>query len=173
MRASPRAARRTEFTQYFDSVSLCFSKGLGAPVGSILTGSSEFIARARRFRKMLGGAMRQAGILAAGALYAFENHVERLAEDHANAKRLAEAIAELPGIKLDPVTVESNIVIFETIPPIVDGPTMATMLEERGVWMFAFGPQQVRAVTHLDVSAADIDRAIEVFRDVCTAAAKG
>ena len=107
------ALKPTAYTQHVDSVSMCFSKGLGAPVGSAVAGTKAFTARTHRFRKMFGGAMRQAGILAAAALYAIEHNVERLAEDHANARRLAEAIAELPGIRLDPRHVETNIVIFE------------------------------------------------------------
>ena len=101
-----------DYAKHFDSVSVCFSKGLGAPVGSALVGDEEFIARARRFRKMFGGGMRQAGIIAAGALYALQNHRERLAEDHANARKLAEALAEMDGIELDPADVETNIVMF-------------------------------------------------------------
>ncbi len=101
-----------DYAAHFDSASVCFSKGLGAPVGSALAGTREFIARARRFRKMFGGGMRQAGIIAAGALYALEHHRERLAEDHANARRLAEGLAGLAGIEIDPATVETNIVVF-------------------------------------------------------------
>jgi threonine aldolase len=101
-----------EYASYFDSVTVCFSKGLGAPVGSALAGSSEFIQRARRFRKQFGGGMRQAGIIAAGALFALENHRARLVEDHANAQILAEGLAQLPAIELNPATVQTNIVRF-------------------------------------------------------------
>jgi len=157
----------TDYTRHADSVSMCFSKGLGAPVGSILAGPKPLIARAHRFRKMFGGGMRQAGILAAAALYAMEHNVNRLAEDHANARRLAEGIAELPGIRLDPRHVETNIVIFEVTAPLAPAAEFVRRLHERGVWMFATGPNQVRAVTHLDVSREQIDRAIAVFRELC------
>lgn len=159
--------RPTDYTQYADSVSMCFSKGLGAPVGSILAGPQEFIARAHRFRKMFGGAMRQAGILAAAALYALDHNVERLAEDHANARRLAEALAGLPGIRLDPEDVQTNIVIFEIDERLGPADALAARLRERGVWLLATGPNQLRAVTHLDVSREQIAQAIEVFRELC------
>lgn len=157
----------TDYTQHADSVSLCFSKGLGAPVGSIVAGPRPFIVRAHRFRKMFGGGMRQAGILAAAALYAIEHNVERLAEDHANARLLAEGLAAIPGIRLDPRTVQTNIVIFEldeSCPPAAD---LAERLRARGVGVLATGPRQIRAVTHLDVSRAQIEQAIAVFRDTC------
>ncbi|MGE0481549.1 MAG: low-specificity L-threonine aldolase [Phycisphaerae bacterium] len=162
----------TEYTQHVDSASMCFSKGLGAPVGSILVGAKPFIERARRFRKMFGGAMRQAGLLAAAALYALDHNVERLADDHANAKRLAEGIAALPGIVLDPATVETNIVIFDLAPALGSADSFAKKLHERGVWLFATGPSRLRAVTHLDVSGAQIEQAVGVFREVCGAPAR-
>lgn len=162
-----RALQPTDYTQHANSVAMCFSKGLGAPVGSIIAGSREFITRAHRFRKMFGGAMRQAGILAAAALYALDHNIERLAEDHANARRLADALAELPGIRLDPTRVETNIVIFEVDPRLGTPEDLVARLHERGVWLLVAGPGKVRAVTHLDVSRAQIDRAVEVFRDVC------
>ncbi len=157
----------TEYTQHVDSVSLCFSKGLGAPVGSIVAGPQPFITRCHRFRKMFGGGMRQAGILAAAALYALDHNIERLAEDHAHAHRLAEALAELPGIRLDPRTVETNILIFEIDPRLATAADWVARLHERGVWLLATAPNKARAVTHLDVSAAQIDYAINVFRTVC------
>lgn len=148
----------------FDSVSVCFSKGLGAPVGSALAGSAAFIARARRFRKMFGGGMRQAGILAAAALYALEHHRSRLKEDHANAALLARGLAGLPGIRLDPGTVETNIVIFE----VADGRAarFVERLESVGVRMLAVGPGRVRAVTHLHIGEADIQEALGRIRRV-------
>lgn len=161
----------TDYTRYADSVSMCFSKGLGAPVGSIVAGPRDLITRAHRFRKMFGGAMRQAGILAAAALYATDHNVERLAEDHANARRLAEALAELPGIGLDPATVETNIVIFEIDQRHGTAPEFVARLHERGVWTLATAPNRVRAVTHLDVSREHVDRTIDVFRELCGAAA--
>jgi threonine aldolase len=157
----------TDFTRLVDSVSMCFSKGLGAPVGSIVAGTKPFVVRCHRFRKMFGGAMRQAGILAAAALYALDHNIERLAEDHANARRLAEAIAGLRGVKLDPRTVETNIVIFEIEPSLGTADQFQQRLRERGVWMFATAPNKLRAVTHLDVSREKIERAIAVFRELC------
>lgn len=158
-----------DYAQYADTVSMCFSKGLGAPVGSILAGSRPLIARARRFRKMFGGAMRQAGILAAAALYAIDNNTERLAVDHENARRLADAIAGLPGIHLDPTTVETNIVIFEVDQRLGSPERFIERLHERDVWVLMAGPTKVRAVTHLDISREQVDRATEVFREVCSA----
>lgn len=156
----------TDYTRCVDSVSMCFSKGLAAPVGSIIAGRAPFVARCHRFRKMFGGAMRQAGILAAAAIYALDHNVERLAEDHCNARRLAEAITAMPGIRLDPATVETNIVLFELEPALCPAAEFQARMEQRGVRMFATGPNKVRAVTHLDVSAAQIDEAIRVFREV-------
>ena len=150
-----------EYAGHFDSVSVCFSKGLGAPVGSALAGSAEFVARARRFRKMFGGGMRQAGIVAAGALYALEHHRQRLAQDHANAGRLAEGLATLPGVQLDPATVETNIVVFAVTA--MPAPRLVERLQERGVLVLARDAARVRAVTHLGVSAEQIDEAIEHF----------
>ena len=161
--------RLADYAQYGDTLSMCFSKGLGAPVGSILTGTKALIARAHRFRKMFGGGMRQAGILAAAALYAVDYNIERLAEDHANARRLAEAIAELPGIHLDPETVETNISIFEVDERLESAAAFVQRLRERGVWMLATAPMKVRAVTHLDVSREQVERAISVFRELCAA----
>ena len=150
-----------EIAERFDSVSVCFSKGLGAPVGSALAGSGEFITRARRFRKMYGGGMRQAGIIAAGALYALENHRDRLADDHANARDLARGIADLPGIEVDIETVETNIVIFRvTTMPAAE---MVEKLGAAGVAVLATGPDTVRAVTNLMVSADDVTAAVGVF----------
>lgn len=163
--------RATDFTRHADSCSLCFSKGLGAPVGSVVAGPQSFIARCHRFRKMFGGGMRQSGILAAAALYALDHNVERLAEDHANARRFAQAIAELPGIRLNPAEVETNIVIFDIDPRLGSAAEFQQKLLSRGVSMFATGPARLRAVTHLDVSRADIDRAIGVFADLCRSAA--
>ncbi|MCG3128995.1 MAG: L-allo-threonine aldolase [Phycisphaerae bacterium] len=163
------AARRkpSDYTRLVDSVSMCFSKGLGAPIGSILAGSKPFVERAHRFRKMFGGGMRQVGILAAAAIYALDHNVERLAEDHRHAQQLAEAIAALPGLRLDPRDVETNIVIFEIEPRLGTAEQFVGRLRERGVWMFATGPTKVRAVTHLDVSGEQISRAIEAFRELC------
>lgn len=160
----------TDYTQHVDSVSMCFSKGLGAPIGSIVAGPRPFVTRCHRFRKMFGGGMRQVGILAAAALYALDHNIERLAEDHANARRLAEALAELPGIKLDPRTVETNIVIFDVEPGFATAADLVARLRERDVWMLPTAPQKVRAVTHLDVSRDQIEYAIGVFRELCCGA---
>ena len=150
-----------QYAEPFDSVSVCFSKGLGAPIGSALAGGGEFVARARRFRKMFGGGMRQAGIIAAGALYALEHHRRRLAEDHAGAKRLAEGIAPLAGIEIDPETVETNIVVFGvTNMPAAE---LVERLGAVGVLVLARDARTLRAVTNLNVTAAQIDEAIEKF----------
>jgi threonine aldolase len=150
-----------DYAEHFDSVSVCFSKGLGAPVGSALAGPRDFIQRARRFRKMLGGGMRQAGIIAAGALFALEHHRARLAEDHANARALAEGLARLPGLELDPTTVRTNMVMFSvrTIP----AAALASELDQAGVRVLALGPDTIRAVTNLMVSEADIPVAVEII----------
>ncbi len=154
------------YAQPFDSVSLCLSKGLGAPVGSVIAGPRDFILRARKNRKMFGGGMRQAGILAAAGLYALEHHVERLAEDHANARLLAEALAELPGIRLDPGHVETNIVIMDISPSGMEPSQVQARLKEMGVLVLPFGRGRLRAVTHLDVDRKAIQKAIEAFRKV-------
>jgi threonine aldolase len=148
----------------FDSVSVCFSKGLGAPVGSALTGPREYIARARRVRKLFGGGMRQAGVIAAAALYALDNHVERLAEDHRNARVITQAIADTPGLRLTPPEVETNLIWFEVDPELGPAKAVAGALKERGVLVHIMGPQTLRACTHLDVSAAQAERAAEVVR---------
>jgi threonine aldolase len=138
----------------FDTLSFCFSKGLGAPVGSVLCGSRDAIAFGLRLRKMFGGCMRQAGILAAAALHALEHHVERLADDHANARRLAEGIAQL-GLPVDPWP-ETNMVMFH----VADTIGFARAAHEAGVLVIPLDPGRFRAVTHLDVSTADIDEAV-------------
>ena len=153
-----------EYANFFDSVSVCFSKGLGAPVGSALAGGAEFIARARRFRKMFGGGMRQAGIIAAGALYALENNRARLVEDHDNAASLARGIADLRGLQVNVREVETNIVIFRT--PGRAAGKLVEQLAARGVLMLATGPESVRAVTSMEVSASDIAAAVEVIREI-------
>jgi threonine aldolase len=149
-----------DITRALDSASLCLSKGLGAPVGTVLVGKKAFIAEAHRLRKMLGGGMRQAGILAAAALYAVEHHVERLAEDHANAKRLAEALAAIKGIKLDPATVQTNM-LFSSIAPELAAP-LAAHLKQAGILILP--NPALRLVTHLDVSKQDVDTVIAAFK---------
>lgn len=151
--------RAREIAQCFDSVSVCFSKGLGAPVGSALCGSREFIARAHRWRKMAGGGMRQAGVLAAAALYALDHHVDRLAADHANARRLAAGLEGLPGVKVE--APESNIVFVDVAADRAGG--LLEHLKSRGV--LATGLYRLRFVTHLDVDAAGVDRAVVAMRE--------
>jgi threonine aldolase len=149
----------------FDSAWIDFTKGLGAPVGAALAGSRAFIAEAWRLKQQMGGAMRQAGIIAAGGIYALTHHVERLREDHANARRLAEGLAALPGVKLDPAEVETNLVFFDLVGPL-DAAAVVAQLLARGVRMGALGPRTVRAVTHLDVDAEGLDRALAAARQV-------
>ena len=151
-----------DWARGFDSAWIDFTKGLGAPVGACLAGSADLIDEAWRHKQMLGGAMRQAGMVAAGALHALDFHVERLAEDHANARRLADGLAELHGITVDPESVETNIVVFD----VQDAPGFCARLAAEGVVMGAFGPRTVRAVTHLDVGPDDIDAAIGAARTV-------
>jgi threonine aldolase len=153
-----------DYAQYFDSCTLCLSKGLGAPVGSLVIGSKDFIARAHRFRKQFGGGMRQAGILAAAGIYALEHNVERLAEDHLNAKRLAQGIAEIDGLDVDVNAVETNILFFHVRKPGLTVPMLLDRMRAEGVLMGGTGPHTIRAVSHLDVSKDGIDRAVEVLR---------
>jgi threonine aldolase len=155
-----------DYAQYFDSCTLCLSKGLGAPVGSLVIGSHDLITQAHRFRKQFGGGMRQAGILAAAGIYALEHNVERLAEDHLNAKRLAHGIAEIDGLDIDANAVETNILYFDVNLPGLAVPALLERLKAEGVLMLGTGPRSIRAVTHLDVSKEGIERAIEVLRQV-------
>jgi len=151
-----------EYTQYVDSVILCLSKGLGAPVGSMVAGDKEFIRRVRRFRKMYGGGMRQVGFLAAAGIYALDHHIERLAEDHGKAQKLARALSEIPCIEIDPQKVETNILYFK-----VKGWTakeVAERLKQEKILVLPMEDELLRAVTHLDVSWEDIDKAILIFQ---------
>ena len=149
-----------EYAEGFDTAWLDFTKGLGAPVGACLAGSVELIEEAWRFKQMLGGAMRQAGIIAAGGLYALDNHVDRLADDHARAARFAAGLAELDGVELDLATVETNIVVF-TVP---DAQAFCASLEAADVRMGALDARRVRAVTHLDVDDDGIEQALAAAR---------
>jgi threonine aldolase len=155
-----------ELAAPFDVVSVALSKGLGCPVGSLVAGSKETIARAVRFRRMFGGAMRQSGILAAAGLYALDCNFDRLPEDHANARVIAEAIAGLKQVELDLATVQSNIVIFQMRPGAPDAAEIVARAKNFGVLVSAFAARTVRAVTHLDVSAADCRRAGELLAKV-------
>jgi threonine aldolase len=155
----------TDWTAHATSVQFCLSKGLGAPIGSILAGPEDFIHRAWRIRKMLGGGMRQVGVIAAAGIIALETMVERLADDHQNARALAESLAALPGVTIDAGRVETNIVIFE--PPVQWEPAaFITAAEERGVLLTAFVGRRIRAMTHADVSRADCERAVEVIATI-------
>jgi threonine aldolase len=156
-----------EWARGFDTAWIDFTKGLGAPLGAVLAGSVELIEQAWRYKQMMGGALRQAGIVAAGCLWALDHHVDRLAEDHANARLLAEGLAELPGITLDPSSVETNIVVFR----LPDAPRFAERLEtEHGVRMGALGPGLMRAVTHHDVDTAGVRRAVAAVAALLTRA---
>jgi threonine aldolase len=164
--ASGVAAR--EWAASFDSAWIDFSKGLGAPVGAVLAGSREFIAEAWRLKQQMGGAMRQAGIIAAGGVYALRHHVKRLAEDHANARRLAEGLARLPGVELDTAAVETNLVFFDLTGPLDAGAFVERLLA-RGIRMGAMDARTIRAVTHLDVNAEQVERALDAARAILVA----
>jgi len=145
------------YAEGFDTAWIDFTKGLGAPVGACLAASSDLISEAWRYKQMWGGAMRQAGVIAAAGLYALDHHVDRLADDHANARRLADGLAEIGGVTLDPSSVETNIVVFE----VADATAFCAALEADGVRMGALDATRVRAVTHLDVDAAGIETALQ------------
>jgi threonine aldolase len=157
-----------DFTRPVDSVTFCLSKGLGAPVGSLVCGTREFVAQARRVRKMVGGGMRQVGVLAAAGLVALDTMVERLQEDHENCRRLAEAVARLPRLRVDLESVQTNILIFH-----VDRDGGAQELVAGGaarkVKIHQIGPRSIRCVTHKDVDHEDIDRAAQAFREITAA----
>jgi len=150
-----------EITHHFDTISFCLSKGLGAPVGSVLCGSQKVIDKARRWRKVLGGGMRQAGILAAAGIHALSHHVDRLAEDHNHARMLAEGLAQIKDLGVDPSKAQTNMVFFTLEPSRFK--TLQAYLKERG--MLISGREKVRLVTHLDVSAEDIRAVIEAFEE--------
>jgi threonine aldolase len=152
-----------DWAQHFDTVSVCFSKGLGTPVGSALIGPKALIFKARRIRKLFGGGMRQAGILAAAALYALDHHVERLAEDHRHAQVLAEAVRATPGLTLDPPEVDTNLVWFRVDPALGTAKDVAAALKQYGVLMHPAAPQKVRACLHLDITSAQAERAADVL----------
>lgn len=156
----------TEISKYFDSVSVCLSKGLGAPVGSVLCGSKDLIGRARRWRKVVGGGMRQAGLLAAAGLYALEHNVERLAKDHENANALAAGLSAIDGIKVAPA--QTNMVYMNVEPQ--RSTRMREFLKERGILISGQG--SIRLVTHLDVDRQDVDRFVGAVKDYFSSAAK-
>ena len=155
-----------ELSAPFDSISFCLSKGLGCPVGSLVVGSRAFVERGHRFRKMFGGGMRQAGVLAAAGLYALEHHVARLADDHRRAARLARELAAIQGLRVDLESVETNMVYVDVADTGLDAATVLERLAEREVAPVLIGPTTLRAVTHLQIDDADIDRAIAAFAEV-------
>ena len=155
-----------QFAEPFDLVAISLSKGLGAPVGSMLAGRRDLVERAVRYRRMFGGAMRQAGLLAAAGLFALDHHMARLVEDHANARKLATQLAANPRIELDLPSVRTNIVVFHLKVGAPDAATVVERARVRGVLLFAFGPRTLRAVTHLDVSTTQCEQAARVLVDI-------
>lgn len=155
-----------EWSKHFDTVSICFSKGLGAPIGSALVGPKDVIMQARRVRKLFGGGMRQGGFLAAACLYALDHNVNRIADDHANAKLLAAAIADTPGLTLVPPEVQTNLVWFEADRKLGTAREVAAKLKDKGVLVAALGDQTLRAVTHLDVSREQCEVAAAAIRNL-------
>ena len=155
-------ASEKAYAAHCDTISVCYSKGLGAPVGSALVGTRDVIHRARRFRKMWGGGMRQAGVIAAGALYAIRHNRSRMVDDHANARKLADGLLEIGGVELTGAPVQTNIVRFRV--PGRDASKVMAALRERGVLIFSTGPDSMRAVTHLEITSVDIDAALNAFR---------
>jgi threonine aldolase len=151
-----------EWAGGFDTAWIDFTKGLGAPVGAVLAASRELIGEAWRYKQMMGGSFRQSGIVAAACLYALDHNVERLAEDHENARALADGLASLPGFDVQPP--ETNIVLAD----VPDAPAVIAQLRDRGVEVSPGGPTRIRCVTHLDVDAAGIERALEAFRDLAS-----
>jgi threonine aldolase len=155
-----------EYTVPFDSVSACLSKGLGCPAGSIVAGSREFIKRIHRFRKMVGGGMRQVGFLAAAGIYALDHHIDRMEEDHRKAKKMAQGLAGIKNIIIHPEEVETNILFFDVSPSERTAHEVAAAVREKGVRVHPTSKTRIRCVAHLDVSFADIDRALEVIAGV-------
>jgi threonine aldolase len=155
-----------EYAQWADSVSVCLSKGLGAPIGSLVAGSKTFIDRVHRFRKMFGGGMRQVGIIAAAGIYALDHHIERLKKDHENAKRLALGLQKFKGLSIDPEHVETNIVILDVVNPIMIASQVTEAMKKERVLIHIFGRTQIRLVTHLGVSGEDIEMALGAFEKV-------
>lgn len=161
-----RGYTAAEVAECCDSVSICFSKGLGCPMGAVLVGSRETIQLARRARKIFGGALRQAGFAAAACLYALDHHIDRLSIDHENARMFAEEIAHIPGVILDPSQVETNLVFFEIDPAVATANQVSVALAERGVRISALAPQRLRACTHLDVDREGLLRAAAAIQEV-------
>jgi threonine aldolase len=153
-----------EYAGYFDSISFCFSKGLGCPVGSIVCGRKDFIEMARKWRKILGGGMRQSGILAAAGIYALDNNIERLKEDNANAKYFAREISRIKGINVEPESVQTNIVVFSS--SAISKSDLMSRLKEKGVIILSGSNDIMRCVFHMDVSEEYMNRAVEIFKEV-------
>jgi threonine aldolase len=149
-----------------DSVTICLSKGLGAPAGSVVCGDSDFITKARRVRKVLGGGMRQVGVLAAAGMVALTEMVDRLVEDHENAKKLAQALAEMPGLRIDPETIMTNIIYFEITKEHLTAETIVKRLDRNGIKVLPTGEHQIRAVTNYHIRPSDIDYVIRNFKTV-------
>jgi threonine aldolase len=161
-----------EYAKHFDSVSVCLSKGLGAPIGSVISGGSDFIQIARRNRKMFGGGMRQVGIIAAAGIYAIENNFNRLVEDHRNAKVLAQGLSKIPELSVDLESVQTNIIVIDIKESGMEVGEVLGKLKEKGVLAVPFGKTKIRCVTHLDVNQDDIYQALEVFKQVFENSAK-
>jgi len=156
----------SEYGKYFNSVSLCFSKGLGAPIGSIIVGTKKFIKKAHFYRKAYGGGMRQVGIIAAACEFALENNLDKLKIDHNNAKKIAETLHSLPGIDLDLNSVQTNLIIFDVSKMGKSASDVCLMLEENGILALPFGPTKIRFVTHLDVSSENADQACQILKKI-------
>ena len=155
-----------EFTKHVDSVSFCLSKGLSCPIGSVVCGTREYVKEARRTRKIVGGGMRQTGILAACGIVALEKMIDRLADDHANARRLAQGIAQIPGLSIDPSTVHTNILYFDIKTDRFKPADLVSKMHEQGVQFLLTGPRRYRMVTHYGIEAGDIDLALKALRSV-------
>ena len=155
-----------DWAGHFDTISVCLSKGLGAPVGSCLVGDESMIHAMRRHRKLFGGGMRQSGIIAAGALYALENNIDRLAQDHANARLIAESVAKVDGFSLEPENVETNIVIFRIDRQICTAAEFCEAAKQAGAWMLPFSHEHVRAVTHLHITEDDAIQSARIIVNV-------
>ncbi len=155
-----------EYASYVDSIMFCLSKGLGAPVGSMLAGPADFIEKARHVRKMLGGGMRQVGVIAAAGIIALQKMVDRLSEDHRRAKTLAYALSEMPGIEIDPENIETNIIFFKVKREDLTAPELVEKLKEHGVLALSMSDEDIRMVTHKDVDDGDIRHAIETFKKI-------
>jgi threonine aldolase len=162
-----------DWASHFDTVSVCFSKGLGCPIGSALAGPAPLMKQARRIRKLFGGGMRQAGVIAAAALYALNNHIERLAEDHASAQILADAVRSTSGLQLEPNQIDTNIVIFSVDPQIATAHEFVTALKQRSVLTLAVSKTRVRLVTHLDVNQQQVTAAAKIIGQTAGELANG